>query len=179
VRSNIKAQNCLVSNCGKNIVLGYGGNYDFSHITAAAWSNTYIQHKDPVLLVTNYLKDGNKIYTENCTASFKNCIFWGENGITEDEVVVDKQGATIFNVNFQNCLWKVKTQPANVTATNIISNQSPAFDSINTQLKFYNYRLSENSPALNKGAELGITLDLDGKPRPVGGNPDLGCYERQ
>ncbi|OQP47535.1 hypothetical protein A4H97_05535 [Niastella yeongjuensis] len=178
MRSNIKAQNCLVSNCGKNIVLGYGGKYDFSQVTAATWSNTYILHKDPVLVVTNYFKDGNKISIDNCTASFKNCIFWGENGTTEDEVVVDKQGTSAFNVSFQNCLWKVKNQPANVTATNIIANQSPAFENINTQLKYYNFRLSENSPALNKGADLGITLDLDGKPRPVG-IPDLGCYERQ
>ncbi|MBO9199249.1 MULTISPECIES: choice-of-anchor Q domain-containing protein [Niastella] len=179
VGSNIKARNCLISNCGKNIILGYGGNYDFSHITAATWSNTYIMHKDPVLVVTNYTKDGNKISTDNCTASFKNCIFWGENGTTEDEVVTDKQGQSLFNVSFQNCLWKVKNQPANVTATNIIANQSPAFDSINTQLKFYNFRLSENSPAINKGANLGVTFDLDGKPRPVGNAADLGCYERQ
>ena len=54
-------------------------------------------------------------YTSNCTASFKNCIFWGENGTAEDEVVTDKQGNTTFNVTFQNCLWKVKNKPANVT----------------------------------------------------------------
>lgn len=177
-QTNIKAQNCLVSNCGKNIFLGYGGTYDFSHVTAAAWSNSYILHKDPVLVVTNYYKDGNTISTSTCTASFKNCIFWGENGTTEDEVVTDKQGTSVFNVSFQNCLWKVKNQPANVTASNILANQSPLFDSINTQLKYYDFRLSENSPALNYGTDLGITNDLDGKPRPVG-KPDLGCYERQ
>jgi len=28
VQTDIKAQNCLISNCGKNMVLAYGGNYD-------------------------------------------------------------------------------------------------------------------------------------------------------
>lgn len=179
VQSNIKAENCLVSNCGKNVLLGYGGQYDFNHCTVASFSNSYILHKDPVLLVTNYVKDGNTILTAGCTAGFKNCIFWGENGTVEDEVVTDKQGATIFNINFQNCLWKVKTAPTNVTATSIIDKLPPLFDSISTQLKFYNFRLRDESPAINAGVATSATIDLDGLPRNVGGKPDLGCYEKQ
>jgi hypothetical protein len=179
VQTNIKARNCLVSNCDKNILLGYGGTYDFSHVTAASWSNTYILHKDPVLAITNYYKDGDNIITSNCTASFKNCIFWGENGTVDDEVITDKQGNTTFNVSFQNCLWKVKDAPANVTATNMAVNTPPLFDSINTQFKYYNFRLQPGSPAIDKGINTGISIDLDGNTRPVGPNPDLGCYERQ
>jgi hypothetical protein len=178
LQTSIKAQNCLVSNCGKNLVLLLGGNYDFSQVTAAAYSNSYILHKDPVLTVTNYYKDGNNLYTDNCTASFKNCIFWGENGTTEDEVVTDKQNNASFNVTFQNCLWKVKNNPAYINSSSIIANQSPLFDSINTQSRLYNFRLQDGSPAINKGTNTGITLDLDGNPRPVGAY-DLGCYEKQ
>jgi hypothetical protein len=178
LQTSIRAENCLVSNCGKNLVLLYGGTYDFSQCTAASWSNSYILHKDPVLTVTNYYKDGNTLYTANCTGSFKNCIFWGENGTTEDEVVTDKQNNATFNVTFQNCLWKVKNNPAYINSTNIIANQSPLFDSINTQSRLYNFRLQDGSPAINKGANTGITLDLDGNPRPVGAY-DLGCYEKQ
>ncbi|THU37171.1 hypothetical protein FAM09_19670 [Niastella caeni] len=178
IQSAIKAQNCLISNCGKNILLGYGGNYEFMQCTAASYSNSYLLHKDPVLVVTNYIKDGNTIHTANCTASFKNCIFWGENGTTEDEVVTDKQGSTTFNITFQNCLWKVKNNPGNVNASSIIANQTPLFDSINTQLRAYNFRLQGESPAINKGTSTGLTIDLDGLPRNVGA-PDLGCYEKQ
>lgn len=178
IQSSIKAQNCLISNCGNNILLGYGGNYDFNQCTAASYSNSYILHTEPVLAVTNYYEDGNTIYTDNCTASFKNCIFWGENGTTEDEVVTDKQGSTTFNVTFQNCLWKVKNNPGNITSSNIIANQSPLFDSINTQFKLYNFRLQAESPAIDKGANTGITIDLDGELRNAGA-PDLGCYEKQ
>ncbi len=92
VQSSIKAQNCLISNCGKNVLLGYGGDYDFSQCTVASYSNSYILHKEPVLVVTNYIKNGNVVSIANCTANFKNCIFWGENGTAEDEVVTDKQG---------------------------------------------------------------------------------------
>ncbi|WP_315824928.1 choice-of-anchor Q domain-containing protein [Paraflavitalea speifideaquila] len=41
----------------------------------------------------------------------------------------------------------------------------------------YNFRLKEESPALNKGKATTLTIDLDGNPRPVG-LPDLGCYEK-
>ncbi|HEY4936835.1 MAG TPA: choice-of-anchor Q domain-containing protein, partial [Puia sp.] len=35
-----------------------------------------------------------------------------------------------------------------------------------------------SSPAVDRGSNLGILIDLDGNPRPVN-LPDLGCYERQ
>lgn len=177
VQSSIRARNCLVSNCGQNVLLAYGGVYDFTHCTLAAYSNSFILHKDPVLRATNYVKDGNNILTGNLNASFTNCIFWGENGITEDEVIVDKQGNTTFNVNFSNCLWKVKNNPANSTSANIIANVTPAFDSIDTQKRYYDFRLKEESPAINKGITTGIVTDLDGRNRNVG-LPDLGCYEK-
>ena len=49
VNSSIRARNCLVSNCGKNIVLAKGGDYQFTHCTAASFSNSYLFHRDPAL----------------------------------------------------------------------------------------------------------------------------------
>jgi len=178
VHSDVKAQNCLVSNCGKNVELGYGGNYDFTHCTVAAYSNIYLTHKDPVLLLTDFIKqDNNNVLIAGLNANFRNCIFWGDNGTVDDEVVTNKQGAT-FNVSFQNCLWKVKNSPANVSASNMIVNQAPSFDSVNNQKPFYDFRLKGDSPALNKGLNTGLLTDLDGNPRNFNG-PDLGSYERQ
>lgn len=178
LRTNIKAQNCLISNCGKNIILAYGGAYDFTHCTSVALSNSFLLHKEPVLLVTDFLKQDNTILTANINATFRNCIFWGENGTVDDEVITSKQGNTSFTVNFQNCLWKAKNNPANSTTSNIIVNQNPLFDSVNTQRRIYDFRLKDESPAKNKGIATSITTDLDGKPRAVG-LPDLGCFERQ
>lgn len=178
LRSNIKARNILVSNCGKNIVLAYGGSYDFNHCTSAAFSNSFILHKEPVLLVTDFIKQGNTLLTDNINAVFRNCIFWGDNGTVDDEVVASKQGNTSFLVNFQNCLWKVKNAPGNISSSNIVSNEAPLFDSVNNQKRLYNFRLKEESPARNKGLNSSVNIDLDGNPRPLG-LPDIGCYEKQ
>lgn len=179
IQSDLKAKNCLISNCGKNIVFANGGNYDINHCTAVAISNGFISHTNPVLFLSNYFQDGSTIISNQLFASIRNSIFWGENGTTEDEVVIDKQGSATLNVNFQNCLWKVKKDPASVpgvTASNIIPNQPPQFDSINVQRNFYNFRLKLTSPAVNTGIGSSVNNDLDGAPRPVG-FPDIGSYE--
>lgn len=177
LRSDVSAENCLISNCGKNIALAYGGNYQFTHCTSASYSNPYFQHKEPGVIVTDFIKSGNSLFTGPLNATFTNCIFWGDNGVVENEVVTSKQGNN-FSVSFRNCLWKAKTTPANSTLSNIIANESPLFDSLNINARRFNFRLREGSPALNKGLGTPLVSDLDGHPRPVG-LPDLGCYEKQ
>ena len=173
LNSSIRARNCLISNCGKNLLLAKGGDYQFTHCTVVTYANRLIDHKDPVLTVTNFANNT----SANLTATFRNCIFWGENGLVNDEVVVLKSGNTTFNVNFDYTLWKVQTVPANITSNQIINNQPPQFDSISTTNNYYDFRLKASSPAINKGVNGGIAIDLDGKPRPVG-LPDLGCFEK-
>lgn len=173
--SSIVARNCLVTNCGKNIALVKGGDYSFTHCTVASYSNPYIQHKDPVLQIRNF--DAANV-TANLTAIFRNCIFWGENGIVDDEVIVNKTGTTTFSVNFDYNLWKVQTVPQGITSNQIINDQKPLFDTIDVSRQYYNFRLRDESPAKNKGVVTGLTTDLDGKPRAVG-LPDLGCFEIQ
>ena len=174
--SSITARNCLVSNCGKNIALIKGGTYTFTHCTVVSYSNPYIQHKDPVLLVTNFDATG----ARSLDALFRNCIFWGENGIVDSEVVVLKNIAAAFSARFDQVLWKVPSTPADVTI--ILPppvNQPPQFDSIDVAKHYYDFRLKQGSPAVNKGVNTGILFDLDGKPRTVGLQPDLGCFEKQ
>jgi len=176
INTSINARNLLVSNSGKNILLVGGGNYNFTHCTAATYSTNFVQHKDPVLVVTNYLSNT----VNNLNAVFRNCIFWGDaNGIVNDEAVVLKQGTTSFNVVFDQVLWRVQTSPANSTINGAINNQNPLFDTINTAEKIYSFRLKDNSPAIDKGLNALLNIDLDGKPRPVGTKPDLGAYEKQ
>jgi hypothetical protein len=177
-QGSLQAVNCLITNCGRNIVLGYGGNYQFTHCTAASFSNNFITHTQPVLSVSNYILQGATPVPADLHASFTNCIFWGDNGTVNDEVVASQQGNTVFSVNFSNCLWKVKINPAAVVFANIIANTDPLFDSVNNSRGYYDFHLKPGSPALDKGAITGITIDLDGNPRPIG-LPDLGCYERQ
>ncbi len=174
INSSLRARNCLISNCGKNLYLVQGGTYQFTHCTVVTYANRFIEHKEPVLTLSN---TANSI-TNSLDAVFRNCIFWGENGVVTDEVLVQKSGSSSFNVNFDYNLWKVETPPANSTITQAINNQAPLFDSINTSDNYYDFRLKTGSPALNKGVNAGILTDLDGKLRPVG-LPDLGSFEKQ
>jgi hypothetical protein len=178
INSSVSARNCLISNCGKNLLLTKGGSYQFTHCTVATYSNRFINHRDPVLTLSNYITVNNVAQSANLDATFRNCIFWGDNGLVNDEVVVFKNGNTAFNVNFDAALWKVQTPPANVTTNMVINNQSPEFDSIDVLHNFFSFRLKPSSPAINKGVNAGVTTDLDGHPRPVG-LPDLGCFEKQ
>ena len=92
LNSSITARNLLVSNCGKDVILAKGGNYRFTHCTLASFSNTYIQHKDPVLYLSNYLNAGGVVTESGLNALFRNCIIWGEGGgLVEDEVIADKK----------------------------------------------------------------------------------------
>lgn len=176
-KSSLTANNCLISNCGKNVFVQYGGDYKFTHCTIAAISNSYVPHLSAgVWLSDAYTQDGTT-QTGDLNASFINCIVWAEGGSIADEVIVSKQGNSTFAVNFTSCLWKVTTTPENVTATNVF-NEPPAFDSIDASKHFYNFRLKDISPAINKGVPTTLAYDLDGNPRSVNA-PDLGAYERQ
>src|SRR4029079_13923347 len=106
---------------------------------------------NPVLVVSNYVNVNGSPVTANMNALFRNCIFWGQGGLVDDEVATLKDASAAFNVNFDYDLWKVVNTPGNVTSTQIINNQDPLFDSVNVQWQYYDFRLKANSPAVNKG----------------------------
>jgi hypothetical protein len=179
LNSTITARNCLVSNCGKNIALIKGGVYNFTHCTVASVSNSYIQHREPVLQIRNFDANNN---TETLDATFRNCIFWGENGTVDDEIVVEKAantGTTLFKLDFSSNLWKVQTVSSLITTNQDNITFDPLFDSIDVSHQYYNFRLKDDSPARDNGINAGVDVDLDGNPRPAGIKPDLGCFEKQ
>lgn len=179
LNTSVSARNLLIANCGKNLFLAGGGNYSFRHCTVASFSNNYVAHKEPVLVLTNYTTQGNTATAAPLTALFTNCIFWGEqNGFVKDEAVIDAKGM-VPAIAFNRVLWRMQSTPAlnGLTVSNAI-NLPPAFDSINTAQRYYDFRLKAASPAVDAGVNAGVGLDLDGKPRPVA-TPDLGAYEKQ
>ncbi|MGI8633865.1 MAG: hypothetical protein ACR2KZ_00540, partial [Segetibacter sp.] len=173
--SSIKATNCLISNCGSNIEIAAGGDYSFTHCTVATFGNFFIAHKKPVLFISNAYQ--NQIVP--LTARFTNCIIYGEGGIAENEVLVDKKGTPTpdqYNVKFENVLYKNKVNDADTYFTNSIKNQAPAFDSINAGRRVFDFHLKDTSKAIDAGKTgTGVLIDLDGKKRDS--KPDLGCFE--
>ncbi len=181
VNSSLSADNCLVSNCGSNILLSYGGLYNFTHCTVATFSTNYILHKNPVLNVSNFALQNGSIITADLNAVFRNNIFWGdEGGIVDNEVVVNKQGANPFNVLFEKNLYRVLNDPGNSTLISNIRNLNPSFDSVDVSKRIFDFRVTRSSsaPGVNAGVATGFLKDLDDKNRNVG-LPDLGCYEKQ
>ncbi len=179
VQSNISATNCLLSNCGKNLALTGGGHYQFTYCTVASYSNDYISHNAPVLQVSNYLQQGAGYLVSGLNASFLNCIFWGGNGLVDDEVTVSLQpGLPAPSVQFSGCLWKVKNSPQGADTSGMLVNTDPMFDSVNNLRRYYDFHLRSQSPAIGSGmVTAGIATDLDGLPRVTGGRTDRGCYE--
>lgn len=178
VGGSLQANNCLISNCGKNVVIGGGGSYQFIQCTAASYSNALITHTQPVLAIADVAQQGVSVVSGDLQAGFTNCIFWGANGSVDNEVVVSRQGSHAFDVGFTNCLWKVKAAPSGVAATGMIVNQDPQFDSVNNSRAYYDFHLRAGSPAAGVGAGTSLVIDMDGNPRPALA-PDLGCYQRQ
>lgn len=172
--SSITAVNCLISNCGRNISLNAGGNYVFDFCTAVTIGSFYVQHKSPVLSVSNKDDLGQ---TYAIDAKFTNSIFYGEGGVSDDEVVANQAD---LNVKFENCLYKNKTIKAdNYFDGSNIKNSDPEFEEIDVNKKIFNFRLKDTSPAINSGnINTTVQIDLDGHPR-SDSQPDIGCYERQ
>jgi hypothetical protein len=180
VNTNVQANNCLISNCGNNVFISYGGSYTFTNNTIATFSNKYITHKNEVLGITNFFNATSGTLTANLNAVFRNNIFWGDDGFVDNEVVTVKQGSTTFNVLFDNNLFRNLTVPANATLTNNITNQNPQFDSIDVAKHIFNFRITKDAaaPGINKGLATSFAKDLDDVNRSVG-LPDLGCFEKQ
>ncbi len=178
--SSIQADNTLITNCGNNIYIERGGNYSFTNCTVVCYSNSYLLHSNPVLQASDATIENGIVVTNDLDASFVNCIFWGDYGDVDDEVVIDKEGTGIFNVALQNCLYKAVNDPLNTTLAAVIANQDPLFDSIDISNKYYDFRTTRNAlaPGVDNGTVVAFPADLDNNPRPVGVT-DIGSYEKQ
>ncbi len=179
INTSIYADNCLISNCGSNVLLELGGDYQFVHCTVASYNNLNITHKNPVLQISNAAMQNGTTYTSSLNALFQNCIFWGDYGSVDDEVTTDKEGNDLFSVTFDHVLYKAKDVPTNGTFISSIQNMDPMFDTIDVSHNYYDFHFNNHpaSPAINAGVLTSFPYDLDDRPR-ANGLPDLGCYER-
>lgn len=175
INTTIRAENLLIGNSGKNLVLVKGGGYEFVHCTIASVSSDFLPHKEPVVYVADYISNSPGF---PLSATFQNCILWGEsNGLVKNEVITSKRGNQ-FSVLFRDVIWRVETNPTNSSIVNAMNLSDPGFIGFPPVEGPFNFRLAPGSPALNTGSASLLLIDLDGNLRPVG-LPDLGAYERQ
>ncbi|HSC53931.1 MAG TPA: choice-of-anchor Q domain-containing protein [Phnomibacter sp.] len=182
--SSITATNCRITQVGNegqpgvggsNIIINGGGKYSFNHCTIATYANYYQNHKQAAV----YISNAGGASSLPLQFSMDNSIIYGQGGLAENELVTHKEGNAAFTINLRNVLYKVKTDQANISFTNCIKNADPLFDTINTNLRQYNFRLRLGSPCIDAGITGGPATDLDGNGRPVGTKADMGCYEKQ
>jgi hypothetical protein len=181
--TSLNIDNSLISNCGSNVEINYGGTYNFTNCTVASYSNAFITHKNPVLQITN-VDATTGLVNPSLNASFLNCIFWSDmQNNVPDEITVNIQGTNTPNVQLSHCLYKVTDDPANTDTVAVIKNLDPGFDSINANSfkPIYNFHLDSISPAIKAGlpSPPSFIYDLDDNSRSTVLPQDLGCYERQ
>lgn len=180
INSEVKVNNSLVYNCNYNVLIEYGGSYNLTNCSMATYSTPYLIHKTPIALLSNYTMQNGITYTDNLQATLNNCIFWSSENSMANELVTEKQGASTFNVVFNNCIYKAETTPSFATFNNCFSNTDPLFDSIDVANKIFNFHISNNilAPGLNQGISTVFAKDLADQNRTVG-ITDIGCYEKQ
>lgn len=187
MKSDIQADNCLITNCGfYAVALLVGGNYEFNHSTIANYWGGYgfKARSTPSLQIQNYLilkKDDPAYVGDLVKADFSNCIITG-NAIDNNELFLSKNSEAAFNYMFDRCILQVSdTFKVNNTDhfLNILKGIDPKFVD---PYKKYNFELDTLSPAKDTG-KLSVAklypADLKGRDRLLDKGPDIGALERQ
>ncbi|MDX9882342.1 MAG: hypothetical protein RBS73_09765 [Prolixibacteraceae bacterium] len=184
MKSEIKADNCLVTNCGFYLAALIGGSYEFYHSTLANYWGKYTNkiRNTPSLVVSNVLivSEGNTFIKDLNKATFGNCIITGNVG-HGNELELGQSGKANFACKFDHCILQVADtfKTSNTSRfINILKGKNPKFvDPYET----YNFELDTLSPAKDAGktdyARL-FPFDLKSNNRLDDNAPDLGAYER-
>ena len=187
MKSEIVAENCLITNCGSfAVALLVGGSYEFTHSTIANYWGGYSSkaRSTPSLLIQNFVsvkKDKPDYVGDLSKATFGNCIITG-NVFDENELLLVKKNGALFNYKFDRCIIQVadtfKTSNEE-HFVNILKGINPKF--VDPYKKF-NFELDTLSPAKDSGkVTIGrlVPTDLKGRDRLMDKGPDIGALERQ
>ena len=189
LKSKIKADNCLITNCGfYAAALLVGGDYEFYHSTIANYWGGYTRTTRSTaslvlsnLLIIDQSSGGSVSYVGDLTnAKFANSIITG-NISNGNELELGRSTEAAFNFNFDHCLMQL-SDTFNISDTDnfssILRGIDPKFKDPYENLDF---ELDTLSPAKDVGLKsIGdqYPFDLLNQSRTSDAGPDLGAYER-
>jgi len=166
--SDVSATNTLIYNCGTYLVGNFaGGNYSYLHCTLSNDPSLFVRDDPSIQFSDNILVGEDDLITEDLTVSINNSILWGSSG---EELLINNGGGASVTVNLSTNIIKSATEIEN----NFTSQEFdfPGFEDPFT----FDYSLDSLAFAIDKGTDLGISKDINGKSRDS--NPDIGAFER-
>lgn len=167
--SDIYLVNTQINNCTQNAVACLaGGNYTFLHCTFANTETRFFTEEPTVFMSNFYQLPDASILKSTLSFQMTNCIVWGDR---MNDFQVTNQIGTDARWLVRNCLLKTTDNQFNNNSN--ILNQRPRFRSA-FRLDF---RLDSLSPALGRGLNIGIPMDIEGVTR--ANPPDIGAHERK
>jgi hypothetical protein len=170
---NINSTNCLITNCGKQLLKIRGGeNINFTHCTFANYWNRSFRNDPAISLSNSYTNASNETSFSDLSANFENSII---DGRLQEEINLECSNKALFLIHFSHSSLKTVLEGNSVLSfDNCIINS----DEIFTNKEENNFTLLLESPLINSGSfELGqkTPIDLLGNSRLP--NPDIGAIE--
>jgi len=143
-----------------------------------------------VILSSNKSSGCSALFLDETELTMLNCIIAGNGDIDGEEAhpICHSSPFTDRDATFINCIVSdgniiFPSQPLNwVNLSHCdVTGGYPGEGNIDMDPLFVdsengNYRLQRGSPCIDSGTDTGVTMDLDGNPRPIG-RYDMGAYE--
>lgn len=166
--SDVYVYNTLINNCVQYIVGNFaGGNYRYTHCTFVNFGFGFFRDAPSAVFSDNVVLADDHVLTNDLVLEMGNTIVYGS---LNEELLLNNGGGSVFTVNITNSLLKTRLEELDINKN--VLNEDPKF----IHPGIYNYQLDTLSPAKDAGADLMITLDLNGAERDAA--PDIGAYER-
>ncbi len=176
-------ENCIVQNCGRTLAIEGGGNYEIYNCTFD--NSRFFGRRDPQVFVNNYFVAADGVLLYPLRVRLVNSIIWAENaGFDPSEIELDFLEGLPFTPQqllFDHCaiLYSENNEvDISPLLENSLLNVDPLFQS--TFVAPGDYRLTENSPMIDRGKDVSARylLDFRGNPDSTRTIPfDIGAFE--